>query len=63
MISRSHRVTERHEHKIGMLIVDCAVHGYHDLGPGLLVTVSEMVLAAKLPKRGLSVERQVPEDG
>jgi len=63
MISRNHRVTERHENKIGTLIVDCAVYLYHDLGPGLLETVCEVILAAMLRKRGLSVERQVPEDG
>ncbi|HMP70561.1 MAG TPA: GxxExxY protein [Pirellulaceae bacterium] len=30
-----------------------------DLGPGLFETVYEVTLAAKLRKRGLSVERQV----
>ncbi|MEY4180386.1 MAG: hypothetical protein RLY70_3960 [Planctomycetota bacterium] len=49
-----------HENEIGTLIVDCAVHLHQDLGPGLLETVYEMTLAAKLRRRGLSVERQVP---
>ena len=48
-----------HENEIGTLIVDCAVHLHQDLGPGLLETVYEVSLAAKLRKRGLSVERQV----
>ena len=49
-----------HENEIGTLIVDSAVHLHQDLGPGLLETVYEVTLAAKLRKRGLSVERQVP---
>ena len=49
-----------HENEIGTLIVDSAVHLHQDLGPGLLEAVYEMALAAKLVKRGLSVERQVP---
>lgn len=49
-----------HENEIGTLIVDSAVHLHQDLGPGLLETVYEVALAAKLRKRGLSVERQVP---
>lgn len=49
-----------HENEIGTIIVDCAIHLHQDLGPGLLETVYEVTLAAKLQKRGLSVERQVP---
>ena len=49
-----------HENEIGTLIVDSAVHLHQDLGPGLLETVYEVTLAAKLRKRGLSVQRQVP---
>jgi len=44
-----------HENEIGTLIVDSAVHLHQDLGPGLLETVYEVSLAAKLQKRGLSV--------
>jgi hypothetical protein len=47
-----------HEYEIGTLIVDSAVHLHQDLGPGLLETVYEVTLAAKLRKRGLSVGRQ-----
>jgi GxxExxY protein len=49
-----------HENEVGTLIVDSAIHLHQDLGPGLLETVYEVTLAAKLRKRGLSVERQVP---
>ncbi|MFO0906036.1 MAG: GxxExxY protein [Pirellulales bacterium] len=49
-----------HENEIGTLIVDCAVQLHQDLGPGLLEVVYEVTLAAKLRKRGLAVERQVP---
>lgn len=49
-----------HENEIGRLIVDSAVHLHQDLGPGLLETVYEVTLAAKLRKRGLSVDSQIP---
>jgi len=48
-----------HENEIGTLIVDSAAHLHQDLGPGLMETVYEVSLAAKLRKRELSVERQV----
>ena len=49
-----------HENEIGTLIVDCAVHLHQGLGPGLLETVYETVLAHRLEKCGLRVDRQVP---
>ncbi len=45
--------------EVGSLVVDCAVRIHRDLGPGLLETVYEVVLANSLEKRGLRVERQV----
>jgi len=51
---------EMHENEIGTVIVDCAVHLHQNLGPGLLETVYEALLARKLEQRGLSVQRQVP---
>ena len=39
-------------------IVDSAMKIHKDLGPGLLESVYEVVLAKALQKRGLSVERQ-----
>ena len=41
-------------------VVDCGFRIHSDLGPGLLESVYEAVLAASLVKRGLSVERQKP---
>jgi iron complex transport system substrate-binding protein len=41
-------------------IVDAAVHIHTRLGPGLLESVYERVLAYELERRGLTVERQVP---
>jgi iron complex transport system substrate-binding protein len=39
-------------------IVDAAFHIHRTLGPGLLESVYEVVLAHELEKRGLKVERQ-----
>lgn len=41
-------------------MVDAAVQVDRELGPGLLETVYEVVLAKELEGRGLRVERQVP---
>ena len=46
--------------KISEIIVDCAYRVHKGLGPGLLETVYEVVLADALRKSGLSAERQVP---
>jgi len=48
------------ENEIGKIVVDTAVSVHRDLGPGLLETVYEVVLAHVLRQRGLAVERQVP---
>ena len=47
------------ENEIGKIVVDAAVALHRELGPGLLETVYEVVLARELSRRGLSVERQV----
>ena len=55
--------TRRHEGKteeIAKIVVDCAFHLHKELGPGLLETVYEVVLAKRLEKEGLKVERQKP---
>ena len=41
-------------------IVDAAFHIHSTLGPGLLESVYEVILAHELGKRGLKVERQKP---
>ena len=48
------------ENEIGDILVACAIQLHRDLGPGLLETVYEVMLARLLKKRGLSVQRQVP---
>ena len=41
-------------------VLDCAYHLYRDLGPGLLESVYETVLAVRLSKMGITAERQKP---
>lgn len=47
------------ENEIGKIVVDAAVKVHSALGPGLLESVYEAVLAKELEQRGLSVARQV----
>jgi GxxExxY protein len=48
------------ENEIGTIVIAEAIHVHQALGPGLLESVYEAVLARRLMKRGLAVERQVP---
>jgi len=48
------------ENEVGTIVVDCAVRLHMRLGPGLLESVYETLLAHELQRRNLSVERQVP---
>ena len=48
------------ENQIAREIVDAAVQLHRELGPGLLESVYEAVLAYELQQRGLTVLRQVP---
>ncbi|MGD8649755.1 MAG: GxxExxY protein [Desulfobacterales bacterium] len=48
------------ENEIGKIVVDAAVAVHRALGPGLLESVYEIVLAHELSNRGLQVSRQVP---
>ena len=48
------------ENEIAKLIVDAAYHIHVKLGPRLLESVYETVLAYELKNRGLSVKRQQP---
>jgi GxxExxY protein len=41
-------------------IVDVSIKIHQDLGPGLLESVYEAILAKVLARRGLKVERQIP---
>jgi GxxExxY protein len=47
------------ENEIGTNIVGIAIQVHRELGPGLLETVYEIILAEELERRGLRVRRQV----
>lgn len=47
------------ENKIGTEVVDAAIKVHSALGPGLLESVYETILASELQNRGLRIERQV----
>jgi GxxExxY protein len=53
-------LAELTENEIAKEIVDAACKIHQKLGPGLLESVYEIVLAHELRKRGLNVVRQVP---
>lgn len=48
------------EDDIGSHVVDVAVQIHREVGPGLLESVYEVILAHELRCRGLQVERQIP---
>lgn len=48
------------EDEIGTIVVDAAIAVHRELGPGLIETVYETVLAREWELRGLSVRRQAP---
>ena len=48
------------ENEIGTIVVDAAIKVHRALGPGLLESVYEAVLARELTLRGLAVVRQKP---
>ncbi len=48
------------ENEIAKIVVDCALKIHSALGPGLLESVYEEILAYELIKRGLQIERQQP---
>ena len=49
-----------HENEVAKIVVDVAYQIHSRLGPGLLESVYEAVMAHELRKRGLQVEVQVP---
>jgi iron complex transport system substrate-binding protein len=60
MGSREGAKTRRDVEEISAIVVDTALQLHRDLGPGLLESVYEVVLAKLLEQRGLVVERQKP---
>ncbi|KTE37547.1 MULTISPECIES: GxxExxY protein [unclassified Sphingopyxis] len=45
---------------LASITVDCGFHLHKELGPGLLESVYEAIMADQLARRGLDVVRQVP---
>jgi len=48
------------ENDIGTIIVAAAIAVHRELGPGLLESVYEAIMAYELSQHGLAVKRQVP---
>jgi GxxExxY protein len=48
------------ENDIGTQVLEAAINVHRELGPGLLETVYEIILARELSDLGLKLERQVP---
>lgn len=48
------------ENDIGTIVIEAAIKIHRTLGPGLLESVYEVILAHEIKKHGLTVERQVP---
>ena len=49
-----------HENQISGIVVDASIKIHKVLGPGLLESVYQRILAYELRKAGLEVEREVP---
>lgn len=49
-----------HENEISGIILDACIKVHKAMGPGLLESVYEEILAYELAKRGLKIERQKP---
>ncbi|MGX2030033.1 GxxExxY protein [Methylocaldum gracile] len=58
--SREGAKSRRDVEEVASMVVDTALQLHRDLGPGLLESVYEAVLARMLEQRGLRVERQKP---
>jgi len=50
---------EREVEELARIAVDCVFHLHRDLGPGLLESAYEVLMAESLRQRGLTVERQI----
>jgi GxxExxY protein len=59
-LAQRRRDAEMTENEIGTIVVEAAIAVHRELGPGLLETVYEVVLARELADRRLAIERQVP---
>jgi GxxExxY protein len=52
-----HQLTEN---EIGTIVIESAISIHRELGPGLLESVYEVILARELQDKGLKINRQVP---
>jgi GxxExxY protein len=52
----------RNADELARIVVDAAFHIHKDIGPGLLESAYETLLAEKLLRLGLRIERQMPID-
>lgn len=59
-VSREDAKARRDIEEVAAIVVDAALQLHRDLGPGLLESAYEAVLAKILEQRGLQVERQKP---
>lgn len=48
------------ENEIGKSVVDCAISLHREIGPGLLESVYEVLLAHELKEKGFLIKRLVP---
>jgi len=48
------------ENEIGTICIETAIAVHRELGPGLLESVYEVIMAYELGRRGLKVEHQMP---
>ena len=60
MTSHEDTKTRKDKEALAAIAVDCGYHLHQELGPGLLESVYEAVLAKLLENKGLIVKRQVP---
>ena len=60
MASREDAKARRDIEEVTAIVINAALQLHRDLGPGLLESVYEAVLAKMLEERGLVVERQKP---
>ncbi|WP_035482911.1 GxxExxY protein [Algoriphagus marincola] len=51
---------EYNENEISKIVLDTAFEVYFKLGPGLLESIYEQILAIELKNKGLKIETQVP---
>ncbi|MFA7233945.1 MAG: GxxExxY protein [Terrimicrobiaceae bacterium] len=58
--SHEDTMTRRDKEELSRIVVDCGFNLHRELGPGLLESVYEVVLAKMLDDRGLRVKRQAP---